>query len=110
MQDYNQITIIGRLATPLSEYNKDKNLRVTFVLANNQKTKNGEYTNFVECVVFGKTAELMSSFNCEKGDFILVKGSSKLSEYVKDDGKKNKSTSVVVDQFQLLKKKTAQAA
>lgn len=63
-----------------------------------------ENTDFIPCVSFGKTAELIHRY-CNKGSKLAVIGSLRQSSYTDKEGKKKSSLNVLVNTVQLLDKK-----
>lgn len=92
---------VGRLT-------KDPDVRVTedqktiarFSIAINRNKKDTDYIN---CVAFGKTAELVEKY-FHKGDRIGVFGSIRTGSYEKD-GKKITTFDIVVDEIEFLQDK-----
>ena len=104
----NKVQLIGRLT-------KDIEIRVTrdtqlsigrFTLAVNRRKKD-DGTDFINCTVFGKTAEIMEKY-VKKGHQIAVSGRIQTGSYEKD-GKKVYTTDVIVEEFDFLEKKAANA-
>jgi single-strand DNA-binding protein len=60
----------------------------TFTLAINDKYKDKETVEYIRCVAFGKTAEIMSKY-CKKGDAIYIQSKFKTDTYEKDGVKKH---------------------
>lgn len=106
----NKVVLIGRLTKDieLKYIPGEKNTAVaTFSLAVNRnfKNKDGNYdADFINCTVFGKTAETMSN-NLSKGRQIAVEGRIQVRNYEANDGTKRYVTEVVVNEFQFLDKK-----
>lgn len=98
---------IGRLTkTPELRYTTSNMAVVKFTLAINRDTKNkqGEYeTDFISCVAYNKTAELISKF-LDKGSQLAVEGKIQTGSYEKDN-KKIYTTDVVVERISFLDKK-----
>lgn len=75
-------------------------------LAINEKQKNaaGEYvesTVFVECTLWGRTAEVACEY-CKKGGSLLVEGRLKLDQWQDKEGQKRSRLKVVGERIQLL--------
>lgn len=104
----NEIILIGRItknielkATPSGKSIADFSLAVP----RNYKNAEGEYeTDFINCVVFGKQAELISKYT-EKGDQIAVKGRLVTRNYENKEGKKVYVTEVAVENISFLQPK-----
>ena len=97
----NRTTLVGRLT-------KDPDVRVTedqktiarFTLAINRNKKD---TDYIPCVAFNKTAELVEKY-FHKGDRIGVWGSIRTGKYEKD-GRTVYTTDVYVDEIEFLQDK-----
>ena len=69
--------------------------------------KNGEQeTDFISCVAFGKTAELVEKY-CHKGMKICVSGRIQTGSYTNKDGIKVYTTDVIVDNVEFAESKAA---
>lgn len=99
----NKVILVGTLG-------KDPELReagstqvANFSMATSTKYKDEEYTEWHNISVFGKLAEVASSY-LSKGSRCYVEGSLKTTEYEKD-GVKKYSTNIVANSIQFLDKK-----
>lgn len=93
----NKVILIGRLTRDPIEKVSDNGKNVCrFTLAVPRKF-NREETDFLNCVCFAKTAELIMKF-FSKGRLIAVSGSIRTGSYTKENEKKY-TTDVVVDSF-----------
>lgn len=98
----NNITLIGRLtATPEIKGNSDKRY-CKFTLAVSRQMKK-DTTDFINCVSFGKTAEIMGEY-LKKGSKVAILGELQIQNYEKD-GIKSTSYSVIVKNLYFLEKK-----
>lgn len=106
----NSVDLIGRLSN-------SPQLRVTtsgqqicrFSLAVTRRFKNsaGDYeADFINCVAFGKTAELINQYT-DKGDMLGVEGRIQTRSYTAQDGSKRYTTDVVIDTIEFLQTKGA---
>ena len=95
---------IGRLTNKPELRYTTSNIAVTrFTLAikKNVPNKEGDYgTDFINCVAYNKTAELISKY-LDKGRQAAVRGHIETSNYEKD-GKKVYTTDIVVEETQFL--------
>ena len=94
----NNHLIHGRLVrdpqlTPRS--NSDSSDRVNFTVAVDRR---GEGTDFIDCVAFGRRAEVIEKF-FSKGQEIIVWGEGHLNSYEDKNGIKRKSYSIFVEGF-----------
>ena len=98
----NKVVLVGRLT-------KDPDLRFAagsgnsvtrFTIAVNRQFKKDE-TDFISCVAFGKTAEIIAQ-HFTKGKQIAVSGSIRTGSYAAQDGTKRYTTDVAVDTFDFI--------
>ena len=105
----NKITLSGNLGADAElRYTKSGNSVVTFSLAVNERTPNGdgswgEYTNWPDCVMFGKRAEALAPW-LRKGTKISLLGHIHTRSYQKD-GQSIKRWEVRVDDVELMQYK-----
>lgn len=57
--------------------------------------RNAEDTDFINCVAFGKTAEMIDSY-VAKGDKIAIEGRIQTGSYEDKDGNKRYTTDIVI--------------
>ena len=75
--------------------------RFTLAIKKNVPNKEGNYgTDFISCVAYNKTAELISKY-LDKGRQTAIRGHIETSNYEKD-GKKVYTTDIVVDEIKFL--------
>lgn len=104
----NQVSLVGRLTNdPKITYGGASNTAICkFNLAVNREGKdrngNDRGADFINCVAFGKTAELMDKY-CAKGQMLGVTGSISTGSYEKD-GRKVYTTEVAVARVEFLSK------
>lgn len=103
----NNVALIGRICNDLNleEYGKGKNtgcvLRFTLAVprVTNKEEKN---TDFITCVAFNKTAELIDEYY-EKGDLLGIEGKIRTGNYEdKETGKTIYTTDVIVSQLSFI--------
>ena len=93
----NSVILQGRLVSnPDVRYTQDQKVVARFRIAVN-RFKNDE-TDFINCVSFGKTAELIEKY-FKKGSEILVNGRLQTGSYSKEDGTKVYTTDVIVNEI-----------
>ena len=95
----NTHTIHGRLVrdpelTP--RRNSDGSDRVNFTVATDRRF--GDETDFIDCVAFGKRAEVIEKY-FRKGQEIIVWGEGHINSYEDRNGVKRKSYSIFVEGF-----------
>lgn len=110
----NKITLSGNLGADAElRYTKSGNPVVSFSLAVNERTPQGdgtwgEYTNWPDCVMFGKRAEALAPW-LRKGTKISLLGHIHTRSYQKD-GQSIKRWEVRVDDVELMQYKREQQA
>lgn len=96
----NNVVLVGRLTKDVElRYTSNNTAVGNFTLAVNRYFKNtdGEYeADFINCVVFGKSAEILSEYT-QKGDLLGVNGRIQTRNYEDEKGKKHYITEVVVE-------------
>ena len=93
----NSVILQGRLcADPDVRYTQEQKVVARFRIAVN-RFKNDE-TDFINCVSFGKTAELIEKY-FKKGSEILVNGRLQTGSYTKEDGTKVYTTDIIVNEI-----------
>lgn len=98
----NRCILIGRTTKDIETKTSQSGMMVgRFTLAVDRKAKEKE-TDFISCIAFGKTAEVMEKF-VKKGHRIGIQGHIQTGSYEKD-GKKVYTTDVVVDELEFLEK------
>ena len=96
---------VGRIVKPTEiRYSQNGKAvsRNTIAITRKYKNVDGTFgTDFINIVLFGKTAELFANF-VEKGVLVGVEGSIQTRDYEGQDGKRVYVTEVVVDQIHFL--------
>ena len=103
----NKVILVGRLTTKPELSSAGKTIWARFCVAINRPYKNEDGTrtaDFVNCVVFGKNAENISTY-LEKGSLISLSGSIQTTSYEDKDGKKRNSVEVNVSEFEFMEPK-----
>lgn len=101
----NKTLLLGRLTKdPEVRYSQGDNATATarFSIAVNRKFKNAEGNydaDFINCVVFGKTAEFVEKY-FHKGDMMALAGRIQTGSYTNKDGVKVYTTDVVVEEVE----------
>ena len=103
----NRVVLIGRLTRdPELKFTPGAGTAVaTLTLAVDRRIKKEGQAeaDFINCVAFGKTAEIMAQY-LSKGRLIGVSGSIRTGSYEAKDGTKRYTTDVYIDEFQFLEK------
>jgi single-strand DNA-binding protein len=105
---YNKVLLMGNLTRDIEiKHTSNNNAVGNFGLAVNRKFKAGdgewrEEVTFVDCEVWGRTAENMSKY-LHKGRPVFIEGRLKLDTWEdKNDGSKRSKMRVVVENFQFI--------
>lgn len=99
----NNVSLAGRMTRDCElKYTQDGKAIGNFTLAINKRYKKDE-ANFINCVAFGKAAELIAEY-VKKGHLLGITGSIETSSWEKD-GQKHYKTEVAVDQITFLQPK-----
>lgn len=100
----NIVTLIGRLTKdPEVKFGNNGKACARFTLAIT-RTLNKEEADFINCVAFGKTAELIGEY-LKKGNKLGLVGRLQVGSYEKD-GEKRLTTDVIVDYIEFLESKS----
>lgn len=77
-----------------------------FTLAVNRLNKKGQNpeTDFISCIAFGKTAEVISTY-CHKGQRILIDGRIQTGSYTDKAGNKKYTTDVIVNHMEFIERR-----
>jgi single-strand DNA-binding protein len=95
----NIVVLKGRLTKePELRYSADGKPIATAIIA----VKRGEKADFIKCVSFGKTAELITGFY-QKGELVMIVGSIKTGSY-ENDGRKIYTTDVWINDISRIDK------
>ena len=93
----NKVILTGRITKDIElKYTTTSNAVVSYQLA---VRKNKDEAYFVNCVAYGKTAELLNQY-CKKGTSINCIGSIRTRNYDDKDGKRVYITEVVVEEIE----------
>ncbi len=108
----NKVILTGRLTKePETRYSQSAEpITITrFTIAVNRKIKkDGEQdADFLNCVAFGKNAELISKY-VTKGKLIGIVGNIKISNWTDNNNQKRTSTEIQVDEVEFLEKKSTE--
>ena len=96
----NNITLTGRLTKDIELKTLNSGSKVaSFCLASDRRQKDGKVTDFIDCVAWGKTAEVLAQW-VKKGNLIGVVGTLQTRQYDDSNGNKRKATEVVVDRVE----------
>lgn len=107
MANFNKVILAGNLTRdPQLSYTANNTAVAEFGLAVNRKWKAGdgqqrEDTMFVDCKVFGKSAEIFSQYMA-KGRPVLIEGRLDFYQWQTPEGQKRSKHSIFVENFQFL--------
>ena len=100
--DFNKVIVTGRIAQePELKMAGDREY-CGFQIAINRYKDTG--VDFVKVATFGHTAEFVSQY-VNKGDLLLVEGRLQNNEWQGQDGVKRRSTEIIANTVQLMRKK-----
>lgn len=104
----NRIVLMGRLTKEAEvRYTQNQKVVATFTLAVDRDFKNdkGEReADFINCVVWGKAAELIGN-SCGKGHRLLVEGRLQIRQYEDKNGQRKWATEVIVSGFDFVERR-----
>lgn len=93
---YNKVTLVGRLTRDPEHIVTDGGMKITkFTLAVDKLGKD-KGADFINCVAFNKTAELINQYLI-KGNQTLIEGRISTRDYTDKEGKKVYVTEVIAD-------------
>lgn len=101
--DLNQCNIIGRLVEQPELRQGGQTAMCSFTLANGWKTKEKDGVEYIRCVSYGRTAEVIAEY-CVKGQQLFISGRQTTRKYDDKQGVTRYSTEIVVDRMQMLAK------
>ena len=108
----NIVTLIGRTTKDIEcKQTKSGKSVISFTLAVDKGIKNEDGTreaDFIDCVAFEKRAETISRY-VHKGDKLAINGKLSTRTYTKQDGSTAKVVEIIVDGFEFLESKKADA-
>ena len=103
----NAVVLVGRTTKDIELRRTGSGTAVaSFTLAVNRdfRTQDGQEADFINCVAWKKTAELLEQY-VHKGDRIAVSGSIRTRNYEDNHGKKVYVTEVLANQVEFLETK-----
>lgn len=94
----NKVILMGRLTRdPETKYTAEKLVITNYTLAVDRPyKKEGKETDFINCTVFGKSAEFVSNY-FKKGQQVLVAGRLQLNTWTDAEGHKRTAAKVITD-------------
>lgn len=103
----NKIILVGRTTKEIELRTLDSGkVTTSFCIAVDRRANKS--TDFIDCVAWGKTAELLRDY-VRKGERIGIEGSLQTRAYEDKNGNKRKAVEVLVDSIEFLNESRAQA-
>lgn len=100
----NKVVLMGRLTKePEVRRTTEDKAVARFTVAINRRGNNEE-TDFINCVAFGKTAEVIEKY-FNKGNRICLSGRIQTGSYTNKDGAKVYTTDIVVEELDFVETK-----
>jgi len=94
---YNCATLIGNLGKdPEIRNSADGKPIANFSVATSEKRKDKTYTEWHNCVCFGKLAEKARDY-LHKGNRVFIVGQIRTNKWTDKDGQERKTTQIIVD-------------
>ena len=106
----NNVSLIGNMTRePELKYTTgaESKARLSFTLAVNREFSKDKKADFIDCVAWGKTAEIIATYT-PKGKPLGITGRIEKRQYENQEGRTIYITEVVVDRAQLLGSQTAE--
>ena len=106
----NSINLTGRLGQDPKVGNVTSGSKVaTLSLGVERKTKEGKTTDWIDCVAWGKTADVIEE-HTHKGDRIGITGTLQTRTYETANGEKRKAYEVLIEKLEFLGERKPDAA
>ena len=102
----NKVMLSGRLTR--DPRTTDKATFFTLAVEREYKKEGFDNTDFIDCVAFGKTAEIVDKYMV-KGTKVIVEGKWQTGSFTGADGGKRYSNDCLVDRIEFCESKKAQA-
>lgn len=105
----NKVELMGRLTRDIEiRYTNATNTMVgNFTLAVRRQRKQEE-TDFINCIAYGKIAEIMSKY-CKKGDQVAIVGRIQTRTWTNNQGENRYATEIITDEFYFVESKKKEA-
>src|SRR5690554_6445137 len=106
----NRVVLVGRLTKdPMLRKTQTGKSVTSFTVAINRRFSQNDQADFVNCVAWEKTAEIVSQY-ARKGSLISLEGRIQSRSYDDKDGKRVYVQEVVAENIQLLESKSVTEA
>ncbi|MBK8396091.1 MAG: single-stranded DNA-binding protein [Leptospiraceae bacterium] len=107
--DLNKVILVCRLTRDAECKTIGETNIANFSIAYSTGFRDKKKSNYIDCVAFGKTADVVSKYT-KKGSQIAIEGSLEQDSWDSQDGKKNYKTKIRIASLQLLGSKDGQPA
>ena len=106
----NSVNLVGRLGQDPKVGNVTSGSKVaTLSLGVERKTKEGKTTDWIDCVAWGKTADVIEQYT-HKGERIGITGTLQTRTYETANGDKRKAYEVLIEKLEFLGERKPDAA
>lgn len=105
MKDFNSCIFTGRIVrNPQIKILANASKLVNLTIANNHEYKKEKKTNWIDCIAFGKLAEIIVQY-APKGTLIAIESELRQSRYKTQKGEDKISNQYLINKFTILSKK-----
>ena len=98
---YAKIQLIGRMTKDIEVRQTEKTLVGNFTLAVDRNYKDKKDTSFFDCVIFGKTVEVLEKY-VKKGQALHIEGEPVIETYKDKNGNNRKNFKIYVSKFTII--------
>ena len=108
----NRVVLVGRICNDTELRESGENKYIRFTTAVNRRVAKEDGTrdaDFISCVAWNKTAEVINQY-FKKGSLIALEGRIQTGSYDDKDGNKRFTTDVIVENFTFTEKKEGRPA
>ena len=108
----NRVVLVGRICNDTELRESGENKYIRFTTAVNRRVAKEDGTrdaDFISCVAWNKTAEVINQY-FKKGSLIALEGRIQTGSYDDKDGNKRLTTDVIVENFTFTEKKEGRPA
>lgn len=102
----NQVALIGRLTKDVElKYTRTEKPVVSFTLAVDRDFRGESDVDFIDCVAFGKPAEIIDRY-IKKGQRMIITGRIQVNNWTDSSGEKRKSVCVIAEKAYFVERKS----
>lgn len=109
MLNKNSVEIAGNLTRDIEVITPQSGKAISKLTIAVNDVRDRKNVDYIDCVAFGEVGANLAKV-VEKGNNVLVEGRLSVRNYEDKDGKKRKSTEVIVNSFQAITRKPKAAA